>query len=152
MPDGDDATDVDVDESSFLTGVSPIDGVSFSGASGINSSLLAKTLVGSGVFALAVGVNTLINGVTDAVAGLITGVQEFLAGRTETGWFGSTKIELEYAGIIDILFGTAIAAIRGAWSFSLTQFGVLAYPVGVAVLLGTFLVAQRGIDRIAEAI
>ena len=153
MADGDDATDVDVDESSFLTGVSPISGVEWSGASGVDVGRLARALVGTAVFTVAAGVNTVISGLTTAVTGLIDGVSEFLAGTTEWIRFpGVGWRSIRDAGLIEVIFGTGIAAIRGAWSFNVDTFGPLSLPVGLAVVLGTFLVVARGIEQIQEVI
>ncbi|ELZ50720.1 hypothetical protein EXE48_17910 [Halorubrum sp. ASP1] len=153
MADGDDATDVDVDESSFLTGVTSIEGVSWSGASGVDVGRLARAIVGTAVFTVAAGVNTVVSGLTAAVTGLIDGVSEFLAGATE--WFRIPGVgwrPTREAGLIEVIFGTGIAAIRGAWSFNVDTFGPLSLPVGLAVVLGTFLVVARGIEQIQEVI
>jgi hypothetical protein len=153
VADGDDATDVDVDESSFLTGVTSIEGVEWSGASGVDVGSLARALVGTAVFTVAVGVNTVVSGLTAAVTGLIDGVSEFLAGTTEWIRFpGVGWRSIREAGLIEVIFGTGIAAIRGAWSFNVDTFGPLSVLVALAVLLGTFLVVSRGIEQIQEVI
>ncbi|WP_256403253.1 hypothetical protein [Halorubrum salinum] len=150
MADGDDVTDVDVDESSFLTGVSSIEGVDFSAASGVDVRRLAQAIVGTALFTVGLGVNTVVSGVTGAVAGLIDGVREFVAGGTNVEWFGGVRVETESVGLIDVIFGTGIAALRGIWSFNVDTFGVLAYPVGLAIVLGTFVIVSRGIGEIRE--
>lgn len=150
MADGDDVTDVDVDEDAFLTGVSQLEGVPFSAASGVDVASLAKAIVGTALFTIGVGVNTVINALATAVSMPIDGVRQFLAGRTDVEWVAGIRVETESVGLIDVIFGTGIAAIRGAWSFNVDTFGVLAFPVGLAVVLGTFIVVSRGIDQIRE--
>lgn len=153
MADGDDATDVDVDESSFLTGVTSIDGVEWSGASGVDVGRLARAVVGTAVFTVAVGVNTVVSGLTTAVAGLIDGVSEFLAGTTEWIRFpGVGWRSIREAGLIEVIFRTGIAAIRGAWSFNVDTFGPLSILVALTVVLGTFIVVSRGLEEISEVL
>ncbi|WP_066415380.1 hypothetical protein [Halorubrum aethiopicum] len=151
MADGDDVL-TDDQEESFLTGTESIDGVSFGLASGIDAGRVGRAIAGSIVFVVALGANTIISGLTEAYTGIVDGVRGFLAGGTEfvnnpnaVGGF-----EQEFDGLIDVIFGSGIAAIRGAWSFSLTQFGPLAYPIGIGVVVGSFWVMGRGIDRIRE--
>ncbi|SMO81257.1 hypothetical protein [Halorubrum cibi] len=151
--DGDDSVLTDDQEESFLTGTESIsEDLSFGLASGINAGRVGRAIAGSIVFAVALGVNTVIGALTEAYTGLVDGVSEFLAGGTEfvnnpnaVGGF-----EQEFDGLIEVIFGSGIAAIRGAWSFSLTQFGPLAYPVGIGVVVASFWVMGRGIDRIRE--
>lgn len=139
-----------IDEDSFLTGVTELDSVGFSAASGVDVVRLAQAVVGTAVFTVAVGVNTVVSGVANAYTGLIDGVREFIVGSETTEWFLGEPITLERAGLIEVIFGTGTAAIQGAWAFNVDTFGVLALPVAVFALVATFIVIQRGIDEIRE--
>lgn len=139
-----------IDEDSFLTGVTELDSVGFSAASGVDVRRLAEAIIGTVVFTVAVGVNTVVSGIASAYAGLIDGVQGFLVGSTTTEWFLGEPVELEQTGLIEVIFETGTAAIRGAWSFSLDSFGVFAPPVAIAIMLVTFLVIQTGIEQLEE--
>lgn len=125
----------DEETASFLNGSRSVRGVNFSLASGVNARQIAATIVGSVVFAVSVGVNTIVSAVAAAYAGLIDSFTGFIAGSD---------------GLIDTIFETGLDAIRGAWSFTLSEFGVFAYPVGVAVLLASIWVVQLGFDQIRE--
>lgn len=139
-----------IDEESFLTGVTELDSVGFSAASGVDVVRLVQAIVGTAVFTVAVGVNTVVSGLSDAYTGLIDGITGFLVGSTTTEQFLGESIALERTGLIEVIFGTGTAAIRGAWEFNLDTFGVLALPVAVATTLATFVVVQRGIEQIRE--
>ncbi|WP_281195834.1 hypothetical protein [Halorubrum sp. F4] len=149
MADGDDSVLTDDQEESFLTETSSISGVDFDLASGINAGNVARAIIGSFVFTVALGVNTVVGGLTAAYTGLVDGVREFLTVGSQEVEFGSTGWEISEApGLVDVVFGTGIAAIRGAWSFSLDEFGVFAYPVAMAVIVASFYVIGRGFDRV----
>lgn len=151
VADGDDVL-TDEQEESFLTGTGSIPSVDFGLASGLDAGRVVRAVAGSVVFSLALVANTAISGLTSAVTGLIDGLSEFLAGTTrfvdDPNRVGGFLLETD--GLVGTVFGTGIAAIRGAWSFSLTQFGPLAYPVAIGILLATFYVIGRGIDRVRE--
>lgn len=148
MADGDDDAPISTDErNSFLMSVRDIEGADFPLASGINVTRLASALIGSLVFEIAVGVNTVILALSTAYSSLIDGVTAFVAGRTE--WV-PTRDGLGVArettdGLIQVTIGLGVSAIEGAWAFSLDQFGIFAYPVGVGVLLASLYVVDRGI-------
>ncbi|SMO91375.1 hypothetical protein [Halorubrum cibi] len=152
MADGDDVL-TDDQEESFLTGTESIsEDLSFGLASGINAGRVGRAIAGSIVFTAALGVNTIIGGLTEAYTGLVDGVRGFLAGGTEfvNDPNAVGGVEREFDGLIDVIFGSGIAAIRGAWSFSVTELGPFAYLVGIGVVLSSFWVMGRGLDQIRE--
>jgi len=125
----------DEETASFLSGTSSISGVDFSAATGINAQQIATAIAGSIVFVITVGVNTVVQAVAAAYTAVIDGFAGFLSD-----------------GLITAVFTSGIEAIRGAWAFGITEFGLFAYPVGLAVLLATGYVTQLGIEQIREAI
>lgn len=130
----------DIDDSTlstFLTDSSSASGIDFQLASGINVGSLVRGVGASIAFAIALGVNTVVDGITTAVTSVIGAGQSFIAGPQ---------------GLIATLIEPGVAAIEGAWAFSLNEFGVLAFPVGLVVILATMYVADRGIDRVLEVI
>lgn len=133
----DDDVLTDEETSSFLTGSRSVDSVSFSLASGLNASRIASVTVGTVVFVVSVGVNTVIQALASAYSGLVDAFAGFLAGR---------------GGLVDTIFETGLTAIRGAWTFSFDEFGVFAFPVGVAVLLASLYVVQLGVNQLREEI
>jgi len=60
---------------SFLVNSESVSGLSFPTASGVDVGGVGKAIVGSIGFAFALGINTLINAVSTAYAGLIDGVR-----------------------------------------------------------------------------
>ncbi len=125
----------DDETASFLSGTRSIPGVSFPLASGLNARQVASAIVGSVAFALGVGVNTIISALAAAYTGVIDGFAGFLSGSD---------------GLVDTIFETGLTAIRGAWSFSLDEFGLFAFPVALTVLLASLWVVQLGVDQIRE--
>lgn len=150
MADGDDG----IDTESFLTDSESAAGISFPLASGLNVRRLATAIVGSITFAFALGVNTIVAAAVNAYTGLIDGVRQFIAGRSflveDQGGLGVDLVE--EPGLIDVTIGAGIAAIEGAWAFSLDEFGILAFPVAVGVFVVTAFVADRGIGLIGEVL
>ena len=153
MADGDDDGVLSEEQTeSFLTDSESVTGLSFPLASGVEVGSVGKAIVGSIAFAVALAFNTLIGAVSTAYTGLIDGVREFIAGgeRYVTSSFGTSTVETD--GLIDVTIGAGLAAIEGAWSFSVTQFGVLALPVAVGVVVATAYVATQAIDAASEVI
>lgn len=136
------------DEEEFLTGTDEADGASFPLASGLDTGALGRTVIGSIAFSIALGVSQFIDAWTEAVAGLITGVEEFIAGglsyvRTPFsggGYFQSTD------GLVDVTIGAGIAAVEGAWSFSLSEFGLFALPVAIGAVVATAWVVNELVE------
>lgn len=141
------------DEEEFLTGTDEADGVSFPLASGIDTGALGRTVIGSIAFSIALGVSQFVDAWTEAVGGLITGVEEFIAGSTtRIRGVGAEWIEIPTDaadGLIEVTIGAGIAAINGAWSFSLDEFGLFALPVAIGAVVATAWVANEliGVGR-----
>lgn len=141
-------------EESFLSNSESASGIDFPLASGLNVGRIGQTIIGSIVFAVAYGFNTIIDATATAYAGLVDGVGEFIAGReevVETRWGIGGRV-VEEDGLLDVTLGAGIAAIEGAWSFSLDEFGVFAYVVAVAVFVATVYVADQGFDAMREVL
>lgn len=130
----DDALLSSIDFSNFLSGSESLDGVDFNAASGINGLRVAEAAIASLVFALLYGVNSLIDAATTAVARVID------AG---SGFAGD---------LIGVTLGVGIAAVEGAWSFTVSEYGLLAYPIALLVVLATFYVADQGISTAREVL
>jgi len=125
----------DVDLSGFLSNASSIDGVSFPTASGIDAGRVAQAVIGTIAFAVAFGVNSFIQAVTSAPVRIIDGVGDFIAD-----------------GLIASTIGVAASAIEGAWSFSLAEFGPLAYVAAITSVIATFYVAEWGLQTAREVL
>lgn len=130
----DDALLSSIDFSNFLSGSSPLDGVDFNAASGINAIRVAEAAIASLAFALLYGVNSLIDAWTTAVARAID------AGR---GFIGD---------LIGATLGVGISAVEGVWSFTVSEYGLLAYPIALIIVLATFYVADQGISTAREVL
>lgn len=148
MADDDDGMLSEEQTESFLVNSESVSGLSFPTASGVDVGGVGKAIVGSIGFAFALGINTLINAVSTAYAGLIDGVRGFIAGGTRYVRypFGSGGYTVETDGLIDVTIGAGLAAIEGVWSFSVDEFGVLALPVGIASVLATAYAAKKASD------
>lgn len=148
MAEDDDGVLSDEQTDSFLANSSSVPGLNFQLADGIKPVSVAKAILGSLAFSVALGINTLIDAMVTAYTGLIQGVEEFIAGRfylvENRGGLGVKPITED--GLIDVTLGAGAAAIEGAWAFTLDEFGLFAYPVAIAVLVVTAYVTQRGID------
>ena len=84
MADDDDGMLSEEQTESFLVNSESVSGLSFPTASGVDVGGVGKAIVGSIGFAFALGINTLINAVSTAYAGLIDGVRGFIAGGTRS--------------------------------------------------------------------
>lgn len=155
MADGDDDGMLSEEQTeSFLTGSESVPGLSFPIASGVEVGSVGKAIVGSIGFAIALAFNTLIDAVATAYTGLIDGFRGFIAGGTRlvpssTG-FGWRTVSTD--GLIDVTIGAGVAAIEGAWSFSVEQFGVFAIFVGIGTVLVTAYVASTSVDVASEVL
>lgn len=125
----------DVNLSGFLSGVSPIDGVSFPSASGINVGRVASAVFATIAFAVAYGFNTFIQAAAEAPTRIIDGVGDFVAD-----------------GLIASTIGVGASAIEGAWSFSVAEYGVFAYVLALAVVIATFYVVEWGLQTAREVL
>lgn len=150
----DDGVLSDEQTDSFLSNSESVPGLSFQLADGIKPVSVAKAIFGSLAFAVALGINTIIDATVTAYTGLIQGVEEFIAGGTEFIPFTFTAggREIPTDGLIDVTLGAGAAAIEGAWAFSLDEFGLFAYPVAIGVFVVTAYVAQRGLDTAMEVL
>ncbi|OYR55530.1 hypothetical protein DJ73_02190 [Halorubrum sp. Ea1] len=154
MADGDDDGVLSEEQTeSLLTGSESVPGLSFPIASGIEVGSVGKAIVGSIAFAFALALNTLVDAVSTAYAGLIDGFRGFIAGgrRYVSFPFGG-GYTTETDGLIDVTIGAGVAAIEGAWSFSVDQFGVFAIFVGIGTVLVTAYVATKGVDVASEVL
>jgi len=153
VADGDDGMLSDEQTESFLVNSENIPGLSFPSASGVEVGRVGKAIVGSLAFTVALAFNTLIDAVSTAYSGLIDGFRGFLAGGTRYVSFpfgGGYTTETD--GLIDVTIGAGIAAIEGAWSFSVDEFGIFALPVGIGVVLATAYVANKSLDASSEVL
>lgn len=130
----DDALLSSVDFGEFLSGSSTLDGVDFRAASGINAVRVAQAAIGAVAFALLWGVNSLIAAVSSVYARLIDGVGGFAG------------------ALIQSTLGVGISAIEGVWSFSVSEFGLFAYPIALLIVLATFYVADAGLTTAREVL
>jgi len=118
-------------------------------ANPVNWGKLGKTIGTSIIATVAVGVTNITASVRDAGVSLFEGVAEFIAGGTLSpvsygtgnGWF---------PGLTDVLFGGLNAAFQRAFEFSAQQFGILALPVTVAIVLGSVYVLSVGFQAAAS--
>jgi len=130
----DDALLSGIDLSNFLTGSSSLDGVDFNAASGINAIRVAQAALGTVSFALIYGLNSFIDAWTNAVARVIDSFGGFIG------------------KLIGATASVGISAVEGAWSFTLTEYGLLAYPIALIIVLATFYVADEGISAAREVL
>jgi len=114
----------------FLTGTTQLEGVSFTGATGARWARLGTAIFGSVVAAATLGGVAIIQGIERAVTSVLAAL---------TG--GYELLLREYVEV-------PIAAVRGAFAFTVNEFGILALPITVAVTLATFWILSQGINRI----
>lgn len=135
------------DEEEFLTGTDEAEGVSFPLASGLDTGALGRTVIGSIAFSVALGLTQIVDALTESIAGLITGVSEFIAGGTRLfRTFGGRSVELPTDatdGLIEATVGAGTAAINGAWSFGLDEWGAFALPVAIFAVVATAWVTSQ---------
>ena len=120
---------------SLLTNSESVDGLNFQLASGINATRVAQTIIGSVVFSVLLGGNSVISAVSTAYARLIDAL---------AGFFGDRLIEAT--------LGAGVSAIEGAWAFSLEQYGAGAYLAALGLVIATFYVADWGLDTAREVL
>lgn len=125
----------DVNLTGFLSNASPIDGLSFPTASGIDAGRVAQAVIGTIAFTAAYGFNTFIQAAASAPTRIIDATGDFIAD-----------------GLIASTVGVAASAIEGAWSFSVAEFGPLAYVVALLSVVATFYVAEWGVQTAREVL
>lgn len=128
----DDALLSSIDFSNYLSGSESLDGVDFNAASGINSVAVAEAAIASLAFALFYGIGSFIDAWTSAVARAIDAVRGFIG------------------ELIGATVGVGFSAVEGAWSFGVSEYGLLAYPIALIIVLATFYVADQGISTARE--
>ena len=130
----DDALLSSIDFSNFLSGSSSLDGVDFRAASGINAVRVAEAAIASLAFALFYGVGSFIDAWTSAVSRGIDGLGGFIG------------------DLVGATIGVGISAVEGVWSFGVSEYGLLAYPMALIILLATFYIADQGISTAREVL
>ncbi|EMA01815.1 hypothetical protein C437_15386 [Haloarcula vallismortis ATCC 29715] len=118
---------------------------SFPLASGVKWTRLGAAIIGSTVAIIATGVSAIVQGAVEAATRYLEAIQSFFFGGTEP-IPDAPFLSRPSDGLYQVTVDAGIAAIRGAWSFSLAEFGVLALPISIIVVLATFYVVSAGID------
>ncbi|RLM53732.1 hypothetical protein DVK02_12875 [Halobellus sp. Atlit-31R] len=119
-----------VDISEYLSGSVQLDGVDFRGATGANWGQIGVAIVTSMVTTLFVGVTSVVQSITDAIAWVIAAAGEF---------FGSTPA---------VWVGRIADAAAGAGTGSLGDYGIAAVAVAIAGVLGSYYLTALLLRRV----
>ncbi|SFR31171.1 hypothetical protein [Halorubrum sodomense] len=110
---------------------------------------LGQTIGTSILATVVVGVTNIVDAITDAIDRIFGGLAAFIAGSYQPT--NSTGIGFEYArGLLDVTIGAVGGAYTSAFQFSSAQFGILALPVNVGIVLGSVYVLSVGGQKIAS--
>jgi len=112
---------------SLLEGSEEWANVPWTGATGVDWSRLGQSLIGTAALTIATGVAAITQGYQTAITRVVDGFAGF-----------TTALQNSIAG-------NGIEAIRGAWSFDLSEFGLLALPLSIGVMIATFWILSQGV-------
>jgi len=135
----------------FINGDTSGDGIPIvSVANPVNWGRLGQTIGTSIITTVVVGVTNVIAAVTDAWVSIIGGLTAFIEGGTEWTASSGYPVEVEVDGLFDVTLGAVAAAYGDAFAFSSAQFGLLALPINVGIVLVTIYVASVGFQAAAS--
>lgn len=120
---------------------------SFPLATGVKWTKVGASIIGATAAIIATGFSAIVQGYIEAARRYIEAAQSFLFGGTESVP-GLPFITRQSDGLLQVTAGAGLSAIRGAWAFSLAEFGVLALPISIIVVLATFYVASAGVEYV----
>ena len=133
----------------FINGDTSGDGIPIvSVANPVNWGRVGQTIATSIIATMVVGVTNIIAAVTDAYVSIIGGLEAFVGGSTERVGLRGYPVEVE--GLFDVTLGAVAAAYGDAFAYSSAQFGILALPVNVGIVLGSVYVASVGFQAAAS--
>lgn len=132
---------------SLLKGTTALNGVSFTGASGVRWGRVAAGIVGAIVVVFSEGVIALVDTFFDGYAGVYDGLANFIGGPIIVDAGSPTDITSveTLPGFIDVVAGVPQAVLTGL-TFDMAEYGILGYLVGVASILGAAWVLSQTIS------
>ena len=114
----------------------------------VNWGKLGQSIGASILATVVVGVTNIVAAATDAVTSILGGLATFLTGFEVSLGVGRYPTA-EAPGLIELTIGGIGGAYESAFEFSSAQFGVLALPVNVGIVLGSVYVLSVGIQAAA---
>lgn len=123
--------------SSLLKNSTSLDGVSFTGATGVKWSRVASGVVGSFLVAYYTGFIGVIQTVADRLASIVDGIEAFLVGPfiLDSGTAGDASSIESLPGILFAAVDLARSGLSGAFVSDISEYGVVGYLVGVLSVL-----------------
>jgi len=104
---------------------------------------LGAAIIASAIAAVEVGIIQTWSAIGTAWTSILDGATEFIAGSDPIERFGVPVFGTGQQGLIDVVFDPLILAANRAWAIQVEQFGLLAMPVSVAIVLLTLWVLNR---------
>ena len=115
----------------------------------VNWGRVGQTIGTSILATVVMGVTNVVDAVSDAWVSILGGLEGFIEGSVQPT--NGTGIGFEYVpGLIDVLFGAVTSAYSNAFAFSSAQFGFLALPINVGIVLGSVYVLSVGLQASAS--
>lgn len=118
-------------------------------ANPVNWGRLGQTIGTSILATLVMGVINVIDTARGAYVRIFGGLEAFIEGSTVPLGAGGYPTA-ESPGLIDVTLGTVVAAYGDAFGYSAANFGILALPVNVVIVLATVYVLSVGFQAIAS--
>ena len=115
----------------------------------VNWGKLGQSIGASILATVVVGVTNFVAAASDAVTSILGGLTAFLTGFSVSLGSGEYPTA-EAPGLIELTIGGIGAAYGSAFAYSSAQFGVLALPVNVGIVLGSVYVLSVGIQAAAS--
>jgi len=115
----------------------------------VNWGKLGQSIGASILATVVVGVTNFVAAISDAITSILGGLTAFLTGFSVSLGSGEYPT-VEAPGLIELTIGGIGAAYGSAFEFSSAQFGVLALPVNVGIVLGSVYVLSVGIQAAAS--
>lgn len=115
----------------------------------VNWGKLGQSIGASILATVVVGVTNVVAAIADAITSIFGGLATFLTGFTVSLGQGNYPTA-EAPGLIELTIGGVGSAYSSAFAYSSTQFGVLALPVNVGIVLGSVYVLSVGAQAAAS--
>lgn len=113
-------------------------------ANPVNWTRLGLTIVGVFVTAWSVGTQAVIYAVQQMLTTPYEATTEFIVGVEAAVVSGRYLPEQE--GLLDVVFDPFVGGLYRAWTISLSEFGLLAYPIAAAMVLAAYWMLARGLQ------
>ena len=115
----------------------------------VNWGKLGQSIGASILATVVVGVTNVVAAISDAITSILGGLATFLTGF-EVSLGAGRRPTAEAPGLIELTIGGIGGAYGSAFEFSSAQFGVLALPVNVGIVLASVYVLSVGIQAAAS--